>query len=276
MSIESSNDPGTFHDFEHKNWQASMDGYQHHFAELTRQTVPALLDAAEVRAGVRVLDVCTGPGMLAEAALMREADAVGLDFSSAAVELAKRNVPTGEFYEGDAQALPFEDDSFDSVVCGYGVIHLPNPEKAMQEMVRVLRPSGRVAISVWEAPSPTNGFGVIFGAFKDHADPAVSLPHGPDFFQFSIPENLRAALETTGLHQATVQHVDQTWEFDEPLGIVRAVVEGTARARGLLLAQSDTVRSVIEAAMEKSMEQFRAADGGYKVPMPALVGAGAK
>lgn len=276
MAIQSSDDPEAFNDFEHQGWETISAGYERHFARLTRQTVPSTLDAAGVARGTRTLDVCTGPGMLAEAALERGAEAVGLDFSSEVIEIAKRNVPDAEFHQGDAQALPFEDDSFDAVVCGYGVIHVPDPEKALREMRRVLRPGGRIAMSVWEAPKPTNGFGVLFGALKLHGDLDVPLPHGPDFFQFSESDNMTAALQAVGLHDVTVQSVEQTWEMDEPLGIIRAVLEGAVRARGLLLAQTDAARTAIDAAVREGMDQYRSHEGGYKVPMPAVVGAGTK
>ncbi len=105
MAIQSSDDPEAFNDFEHQGWETISAGYERHFARLTRQTVPSTLDAAGVARGTRTLDVCTGPGMLAEAALERGAEAVGLDFSSEVIEIAKRNVPDAEFHQGDAQAL---------------------------------------------------------------------------------------------------------------------------------------------------------------------------
>src|SRR6202171_636446 len=101
--------------FERAGWDASIAGYDQAFGAVSRQTVGPLLDAADVRAGMRVLDVCTGPGMLVEAALERGIHAVGLDFSAQAVELAQSRVPAGEFHQGDAQALPFPDNSFDAV-----------------------------------------------------------------------------------------------------------------------------------------------------------------
>jgi SAM-dependent methyltransferase len=274
MAIEISSDPKEFFDFEHQGWETSSAGYEEHWARLTRQTVPATLDAAGVAENTYVLDVCSGPGMLTAAALERGAKAVGLDFSDKVVAIARRNVPDAEFHQGDAQALPFEDDSFDAVVCGYGVIHVPNPDVALKEMCRVLRPDGRLAISVWESPKPNNGFGVLFGALKTHGDMNVPLPHGPDIFQFSDVERMTDALTGIGLRDIRVQSVGQSWNFDEPLGMIRAVMEGAVRARALLLAQTDSARDAIERSVREHMSQFSSGDGTFEVPMPAIVGAG--
>ncbi|MDH3691106.1 MAG: methyltransferase domain-containing protein, partial [Gammaproteobacteria bacterium] len=231
MAIETSNDPHAFTDFEHQGWEAISSGYEQHIARLTSQSASAVLDAAIVDEGMRLLDVCTGPGMLAAAAVERCALVIGLDFSAEVVGNARRKVPLAEFQEGDAQALPFEDDSFDAIVCGFGIIHLPEPQKALLEMRRVLKSGGRVAASVWEAPKPTNGFGLLYGSIKAHGDLSVPLPHGPDFFQFSENENLTAALRDTGFREISVQTVEQTWELSERSGMVKGIMEGAVRAR---------------------------------------------
>jgi ubiquinone/menaquinone biosynthesis C-methylase UbiE len=276
MIIESSRDPSAFRAFEHDGWETVSHGYERHFARLTSQSVPATLDAARVAEGTCLLDVCTGPGMLAAAALGRGAQVVAVDFSGKVVEIAKRNVPGAEFHLGDAQALPFKRESFDAVVCGYGIIHLPEPQKALAEMYRVLKPGGYLAASVWAAPRPGTGFGLLFGAIKRYGDLNVPLPHGPDFFQFSEPEKLRAAFQEIGFREAAVETIEQTWELDDALGMTTAILEGGVRARGLLRAQTEDARNVISTAVKEGMQQFRSPDGVYRVPEPALVGSGRK
>jgi ubiquinone/menaquinone biosynthesis C-methylase UbiE len=138
MSIESSNDPQGFVSFEHSGWEAVSRGYEQHFTGLTSQSVAAVLDAAEVKSGKQVLDVCCGPGIITAAATARGAQTTGIDFSAAVVEIANSNVPDAEFHEADAQSLPYADNSFDAVVCGFGIIHVPDPQKALSEMHRVL------------------------------------------------------------------------------------------------------------------------------------------
>jgi len=143
-------------------------------------------------------------------------------------------------------------------------------------MHRVLKRDGRLATTVWEMPKPDNGFGVLYGAINAHGRLDVPLPHGPNFFQFSEPDVFAAALSSTGFRDVTVEHIQQTWEMQEPLGIVSAIMEGAVRARGLLNLQSDAERAEIYSAVGEAMESFRSEDGGYAVPMPAWVDAGAR
>lgn len=276
MSIESSSDPRAFADFEHQAWETVSHGYEAHFARLTSQSVPALLEAAGVGRGNKVLDLCCGPGMISAAAMARGAETLGIDFSSVAVEIAAANVPGADFRQGDAQSLPPGDDSFDAVLCGFGIIHLPDPAKALSEIRRVLRPGGRVALSTWEAPGPGNGFGLLFGAIKAHADMGVDLPHGPDFFQFSEAGKMTAALREAGFVEASARIVPQTWEFSDVHGFYTAMIEGSARARGLLKAQTDAVQATIIEAVVTGMDAYRVAGGACRIPMPALIGSAIK
>lgn len=276
MAIESSDKPQAFQEFEHRGWEAVSGGYEQHFTRLTSQTVPATLEAAGVGPGTKVLDVCTGPGMLAAAAARLGAEVTAIDFSQAFIDIAQKNAPGAECRVGDAQALPFEQGRFDAVVCGYGIIHVPDPAKALSEMLRVLTPGGRLAASVWQAPTPENGFGLVYGAIKAHGSLDVPLPHGPDFFQFSAREKLAAALRETGFEDVEVREVEQFWQFNDISDAFGWITEGTVRARALLDAQTEAARRGIYAAIEAGMSRYASTDGGYRVPMPALVGGGGK
>ena len=276
MAIEKSKSPDEFISFERAGWDANIAGYDHSFGPVSRQTVRPTLDAAAVSSGMRVLDVCTGPGMLVEAAIGRGAQATGLDFSHEVVELARRRVPAGEFRQGDAQSLPFPDNTFDAVVCGYGVMHIPEPERAMREMVRVVRPGGRVAISVWDSTTLNNGFGLIYAAVRAHGTLNIPLPHGPDFFQFSTEAKMRAALAEIGLTKLETALVDQRWNVKSASQYMDAMRGGTVRARAVLAGQTEAATIEIRGFFEQTLAGMANPDGGFDVPLPALVGSGAK
>ncbi len=102
--------------------------------------------AAVVRPGDRVLDACCGTGDLAIAALPVAREVVGLDFSEAMLERARRKAPAVEWVRGDVLALPFDDESFDAVTVGFGVRNLEDLEAGIRELHRVLKPGGRLGV----------------------------------------------------------------------------------------------------------------------------------
>jgi SAM-dependent methyltransferase len=275
MDIQKSSEPIEYIEFEREGWGAHIEGYNDTFGAVTRQTVQATLDAAKVGSGARLLDICCGPGMLSGAAIKRGAKAVGLDFPGV-VALARKLVPGAEFRQGDATELPFPDNSFDAVVCGYGIMHVPDPEKAMQEMLRVLRPGGRAALSVWDNETPLSGLGLIYKAVHDYANLNVPLPHGPNIFQFSTVGNMRNALSGIGFASVEATQFAQDWRLKSGRQLLDAVHEGTVRTRALLAAQTDDVISKIVAYFEQALAGMRTSDGSFNVPMPAIIGSGAK
>jgi demethylmenaquinone methyltransferase/2-methoxy-6-polyprenyl-1,4-benzoquinol methylase len=102
--------------------------------------------AAVVRPGDRVLDSCCGTGDLALASLQAGGRVTGLDFSERMLERARRKSGEIEWVQGDALALPFEDDSFDAATVGFGVRNLEDLDRGLAELARVLRPGGRVGV----------------------------------------------------------------------------------------------------------------------------------
>jgi demethylmenaquinone methyltransferase/2-methoxy-6-polyprenyl-1,4-benzoquinol methylase len=102
--------------------------------------------AAVVEPGDRVLDACCGTGDLALASARIGGRVTGVDFSERMLERARRKSGEIEWLQGDALALPFEDDSFDSATVGFGVRNLEDLDGGLAELARVLRPGGRVGV----------------------------------------------------------------------------------------------------------------------------------
>lgn len=128
--------------------------YDRAFAHVTAHFMPFLLRAAHIAPGMHVLDIATGTGLSAEAVL----GAVGptgyvtaADASPAMVEKARERLgkaPNVSVSVEDGQALSFPADSFDAVVCNLGLMFFPDPVRGLSEFLRVLRPGGRLAVSV--------------------------------------------------------------------------------------------------------------------------------
>ena len=226
MDATSATSEDAFHAFEHAGWEAVPRQYDESFAALTVQSIEPLLDATEVRDGLRVLDVATGPGYAAAAAARRGADVVGLDFSAAMVAEARRQHPTLDFREGDAEELPFADNSFHAVVMNFGLLHLPRPERAVREAHRVLRPQGRFGFTVWAPPEQAIGLGLVLRAIQRHGDMAVSLPPGPPFFRFSDSGECMRVLQDAGFESPRVDLVPQVWRLRSPEALFEIMLHG--------------------------------------------------
>ena len=137
---------------------------------------------AQVRPGDRALDLCCGTGDIAFALARRGADTTGLDFSGKMLDVAKRRsrkletgslnkVPNPElrapnFIQGDAQAIPFPDHSFDIVTVGYGLRNLADWERGLDEMNRVARPGARLVVLDFGKPPNTLWRKIYFAHLK--------------------------------------------------------------------------------------------------------------
>jgi ubiquinone/menaquinone biosynthesis C-methylase UbiE len=118
------------------------------------QWTSRIAESADVGPGQRVLDVACGTGVLSREVARRVGDdghAAGLDLLPGMLEVARRVSPEIEWRQGNAAALPWPDQTFDAVVSQFGMMFFPEPEQALQEMLRVLVPGGRIAVAVWDA-----------------------------------------------------------------------------------------------------------------------------
>jgi ubiquinone/menaquinone biosynthesis C-methylase UbiE len=264
-------DPTAFRQFEHSGWQEIASRYHGGFAIVTTQSVVALLDAAGVTKGRRLLDVACGPGYAAAAAAARGAIASGVDFSSEMVEEARGRYPGIDFHEDDAEQLSISDSSFDAVVLNFGMLHLARPERALAEAYRVLRPGGRVAFTVWDTPDKAIGFGIVLSAIQKHGNLNVPIPPGPPFFRFSAPEESKRVLAGAGFVNPVVTQVPQAWRLPSAETLFDVMYNGSVRNAALLRAQKSDVLETIRREILQAVVAHR-----NELPMPAVLASGEK
>jgi SAM-dependent methyltransferase len=135
-----------------------------------------LCDTADLHAGWRVLDVATGSGNAAIAAARHGCTAVGVDYVPSLLEAGRRRADAEglpvELLEGDAEALPFPDDSFDAVTSVFGAMFAPDHAKAAAELLRVCRPGGTIALASW---TPEGFIGELFRTVGAHVPPPAGV-----------------------------------------------------------------------------------------------------
>lgn len=248
--------PNAFHDFERAGWQRATEHYPDTFGTLTAQTTGPLLDAAGVQSGMRVLDVATGPGYVAGAAALRGAGVIGLDFSSSMVAEGRRRYPDIEFLEGDAEALPFDESSFDVVAMNFGLLHLARPEAAIAQAHRVLVRGGRYALTVWATPDEAVGFGVVLRAMEKYGTTDVGLPDGPPFFRFSDPDECRRVFAHAGFVNIDVRKLPLIWKLRSADALFEAALRGGVRTSAALQAQTPEALAAIRRAVHDNLQQY--------------------
>jgi len=265
----------SFAAFERIGWEnpETVAAYHDLAPQITSQSVPAVLDAAGVTSGTHVLDLACGAGYLAAAAVERGASAIGLDFSAAQVALARQHYPQLRFEQGDALSLPFPDHSFDAVVSGFGMCHVADPQAALSEAFRVLKPGGRLAFSVWAGPQRALPFGVLYSAIQAHGKADVGLPQGPAFFLFSDHVAASSSLQAAGFEDVRVFEAPQFMRGSDPDELFDNIRRGSVRASATLNAQTPQALDQIRKALRDLAVRFIDGDQ-FAVPAPAVVSSG--
>ena len=142
-----------------------------------------LVARLEPAPGVRWLDVATGTGEVARRAAAGGAEVTGIDIAPAMIDAARAKVPEASFDVGDAQQLPYEDESFDVVSSAFGIIFAPDQESVARELARVCRV--RVGLTAWEPNADLAELYTRFGA---------ELPEGSASFEWGTHERVEQLL----------------------------------------------------------------------------------
>jgi SAM-dependent methyltransferase len=233
--------------FEQAGWERKAAGYGKLVARITaRVALPRTGRTLDVGCG----DAPRGIGTDASVAMLRQARLAG----SAAPLVA-----------ATAERLPFRDAVFDTVVGAFLLPHLAEPERAVAEFRRVLRPGGRLALATWDVPARTRLVGVLIEAIAAaEAPPPSGLPAGPPFFRYAQRDELGTLLASfadVAIETVAFEHeVADTGEWWDGL------LDGTVRTAAMI---TDPPR--IRAEFDRL-----AAPYGNKIPVSVVVATASK
>ena len=244
-------------------WDKAAAHYERYWE---RQLAPAralLFELADLRPGMRVLDVACGTGLVtfpAAEAVGPSGSVAATDISEAMVthvtrEAAARGVANVQASRMDADELRFDDASFDAVLCALGLMYVPDPLASIREMTRVLRPGGRMIGVVWGARDRC-GWAEIFPI----VDARVQSEVCPMFFRLGTGHALQRTMEDAGLEQVRAERLSTTLEYDSAADACGAAFAGGPVA----LAYSRFDEETAEAARSeyvKSIAPYRVGDG---------------
>jgi SAM-dependent methyltransferase len=155
-------------------WEAGDFGQ---VAKYNEPSAEEFMSRLPLRSGAQMLDVACGTGNLAFIAARKGCFAHGIDIAANLIAQAKRRAEaaalTIDYREGDAEALPFPDAMFDLVVSMYGVMFAPRPQVTADELLRVTKPGGMIALANW---TPEGFIGKMFDVFKQFLPPTAGVP----------------------------------------------------------------------------------------------------
>ena len=266
-------DAAAFDRFEAGAWDARAGAYRDFWAPITARAGEALLDAAGVGPGDRVVDIGSGTGNLARQAADRGALAIGVDVAPSMTALATQLHPDLSFVTGAADRLPFADGQFDVALLGFVLLHVGRPLGVLREAGRVLVGGGRLGLTLWDEGEANALHASILGAVaRVGAKPPPDLPPGPPGFYADA--DLVTLLEQAGYRDVDVRHVAFTVTFRDSAEMWQGMLRAGVRFPPLVHAQPPAIRARIHSEFERHVGRYALPDGTLEVPTSIQVAAG--
>ncbi len=260
-----------------ERWARAAAGWGSHREVIQAAARPVsgwLVDAIEPQPGHRVLELAAGPGdtgflaaeLIAPGGELISSDVVAEMIEVARARAAELGISNVEFRTIDAEWIDLPTASLDGVLARWGYMLLADPEAALRETRRVLRPGGRVALAAWTHPSENPWVAVPMREVRAIAGLDEPDLDAPNMFAFRDPQRIRALLEETGFTDIVVEQVDieyrypdlDTW-WDVQLDISTTLADQVVK---LSPAQRDELRDAIDARLAP----YVAVDGGVRIP----------
>lgn len=241
---------------------------------LFQEWAARVADRAQLAPGQRVLDVACGTGVLACEAARRVAPSgkvTGLDRNDGMLAVARRKAPDVEWHSGGAEALPFADGTFDAVLSQFGLMFFDDRVKALQEMRRVLRPGGRLAVAVWagfeQAPGYAAMTALLQRLFGERIANELRAP-----YSLGDATVLRSLFAEAGIEDAELHSLDGIARFPSIEAWVHTDIKGWTLAD---LIDDAQYRALLRAS-EDELKQFVQPDGTVAFRHPAHIVAAAR
>jgi ubiquinone/menaquinone biosynthesis C-methylase UbiE len=236
-------------------------------ADARHELVEGLLAAAQLAPGQRVLDLASGPGLLASTA----SDKVGATGFVVASDIAEAQLaccPGLTRVGADGEALPFADFSFDRVLCGLGLMFFPDEQAALREVRRVLRRDGQLILSVWGRAEDVPLVEVALSCLRRLMPPPKVAR--PSIFRFGDPAELHRRLASADFHRIEVRPLRFATRFSDAAAYWQGFLDLAGGAAESLSRLPPDKQRELAAAVAEDLAPH-AAEGGYRLTSTVLV-----
>jgi len=270
-------DPAQFRRSSLARWERVAPCWGTHRATIQRAAQPVsawMVEAIDPQPGQRVLELAAGPGdtgLLAAELIAPSGTLISSDGSEAMVEQARARaaelrIDNVEFATIDAEWIDLPTASVDGVLCRWGYMLLADPEAALRETRRVLKPGGRVALAAWADPAANPWVSVAQQELVALGAAPPPDPQEPSMFAFRDPERIEQLLDAAGFTEVQIAQVDVVFEhpslddwWDSQLDVSSTLHDLVA---ALTPAQRDDLRDAIDARLAEHV----ADDGSVALP----------
>jgi len=260
-------------------WEKHREMIREMFAPVTQ----ALVEDGLIGSGHAVLDIATGPGepALSVASLVGpEGKVFGIDPAPEMVAAARRATErlgfrNAEFDVASAAHVPYPADTFDAVISRFGAMFFPSPAGAVREMLRVLKPGGKLALAVWGF-AERNPFFYALQRVVDRYVDSPPAPDAPDAFRFASPGELRDILGEAGAMDASERLLQFT--ISAPISVEDFWTLRTEMSEKLRETVAKLSGEQLSQLKRESLEALRecATDSGVSFPAEVLIVSGTK
>ncbi len=268
-------------------WSESAPYWEKHreiIREMFAPVTDALIESAGITSGSVVLDVATGPGepalSIAEA-VRPKGRVVGTDIVAGMVEAARREasrrqLQNAKFEVAFTDKLPFAPETFDAAVCRFGAMFFPSPVHGVRDMLRVLKPGGKVALAVWGFAQKNPFHFAVSQVVDRYVDPTPPVADAPDAFRFATPGELLAILSEAGATETYEQLLGFSIRASislEDFWILRS--EMSEKFRGKLASLSSSRLAELRGEVIEAIGTYTSG-GEISFPAEVLIVAGTK
>jgi ubiquinone/menaquinone biosynthesis C-methylase UbiE len=225
-----------------------------------------------------VLEIACGTGRVTKhlrKALAPSAKLIATDLNAGMLTVAAQNVQEEnvEFKDADAQSLPFDDNSFDLVVCQFGFMFVPDKPKAFSETYRVLKPHGKILFNTWDKLENNKATYIVHNVVAEHLGAeAAAFYWAP--FSVNTKEQLETLLKNAGFNEIKVELVTKQGTAATALEAAKGLILGTPAFNRIAEIDVDAPARLVSIAEKELVKEF--GDGVINTELNAWVAEGKK